>query len=46
MVAETSVTVTAQVIGEVSSLATTVATSTPDVGFWQGIINWVVGFFS
>lgn len=37
---ETSVTVTARVVGEISSLATTVATSTAEVGMWQEIINW------
>ncbi len=45
MSAETSVTVTAQVLGEVSSMATTIATTTTDVGFWQGIINWVLSLF-
>jgi hypothetical protein len=45
MVAETSVTVTARVGDEVSS-AVMAATTTPDVGFWQEIINWVMGIFS
>lgn len=36
--AETSVTVTAQVIGSTSSIAT----STPDLGFWHSIIQWIL----
>lgn len=48
--AETSVTVTARVIGEVSSLATsTIATTTEavtDPSFWQTIINFFTSIFS
>lgn len=44
MTAETSVTVTAQVLGEISSLATTMATSTPDVSWWQEVINLILSW--
>jgi len=39
MVAETGVTVTARVVGEVSSMATTVATTTTDVSWWLEIVK-------
>ncbi len=42
---ETSVTVTAQVLGEISSLATTVATSTPDVSWLQSVWEFISKLF-
>lgn len=42
---ETSVTVTARVMGEVSSLATTVATSTPEVSWVQSVWEFISKFF-
>lgn len=46
MTVSTGVTVTARVVGEVSSMATTVATSTPDVGWWGQVIHWFVSIFT
>lgn len=45
MIVETAVTVTARVMGEVSSLATTVATSTPDVSWLQSVWEFISQLF-
>lgn len=52
MVAETTVTVvigsevSAQVLPNASNTVMHIATSTPDVGFWESVISWVLSIFS
>jgi len=46
MTVETGVTVTAQVAQTVHNMATTVATTTPEVSLWGDIIKWFINIFT